>query len=541
MDRFHFLVDGSLTELDLDNIKMYSIVSDGALSWRLYNRIRSLFSHRLTLDTLYNLHKRMAELSQVTEVIYDCCINSCCCFTGRFLYDCFCSYCNEPRFDSDGKARQRFRYLPLTARLKGLYLNIVTSELMDYRSKYTHNEEEISDVFDGIHYRKLLEEVVKIDGTAQGHRFFSESRDLALGIMTDGFQIFKRVRNGSQTCWPIIMLNFNLPPEIRTRLSNIVPVAIIPGPNAPKDFNSFFRPLIEESKILAAGVRAFDARRKEAFTFHAYPISCHGDMPAIKHLMNFKGHNAVCPCRACEIKAIRDPSNPRAPYYVPLTPPASFTGNSQGWDPDNLPLRTDERIAAQLNAIQTGRTVTERTNLRKKFGINDVCDLTEIPSIKSSHSFGHEAMHLWLENTAKNMIAHWQGRFKDLNEGQESYRISDAQWSIIGKETEAAGTTIPSSFGRRTPNIWTERHNFTAEDWSFWFIHLAPHLLKGRFQRPKYYAHFMKLNNILKIVFQYTITRQQLANIHRLIIEWVDEYEQYVILTLPIVYAAGIY
>jgi len=508
---------------------MFSIISDGTISWNIYNRIRYLFSHRITLDTIYNLHKRMAELSRVTESIYDCCINSCCCFTGQFSTDNSCCYCGEARFDSGGKGRQQFCYLPLTARLKGFFLNQKTLDLMDYRSTYTHSDDTISDVFDGVHYQELLHEEVKINGVMQGHRFFSEPCDLALGIMTDGFQIFKHVRNGSQTCWPIIMLNFNVPPESRSRLSNIIPVAIIPGPNALKDSDSFLRPLIDESKILAAGVRAFDARSKEPFDFHAYPISCHGDMPAIKHLMNFKGANGVCPCCACEIKAIRNPSYLRAPYYVPLTPPDSFDGNGTGWDPDNIPLRTEERMKVQVHAIQMGCTEAERSNYRKKFGINDTSDLDEIPSIKRTRSYPHEVMHLALENLAKNMVAHWQGRFKDLDEGRESYCLSDAQWVIIGKETEEAGATIPSSFGRRTPNIWTECHNFTAEDWSFWFVYLAPHLLRGRFQQPKYYSHFMKLNKIFKILFQFSITRCELADLRHLIIDWVDEYERYVV------------
>lgn len=192
---------------------MFSIISDGGLSWRLYNKIRFLFKHHLTLATYYNLHKRMAELSRVTEAIYDCCINSCCCYAGKFLSDDLCSYCGEPRFDSDGKNRQQFRYLPLTARLKGLFLNVKMSETLDYRANYAHNNNVISDVYDGAHYQDLLREEVEIDGMLQGHRFFSEQRDLALGIMTDGFQIFKRARNGTQSCWPIIMINFNLPPE----------------------------------------------------------------------------------------------------------------------------------------------------------------------------------------------------------------------------------------------------------------------------------------------------------------------------------------
>jgi len=71
--------------------------------------------------------------------------------------------------------------------------------------------------------------------------------------------------------------------------------------------------------------------------------------------------------------------------------------------------------------------------------------------------------------------------YKGLDEGQEEYWILDHVWAVIGKETAAASNTIPASFGQRTLNIYTEAHVFTVEDWSFWLIHLAPLLLKGRF------------------------------------------------------------
>src|SRR5258708_27548263 len=77
--------------------------------------------------------------------------------------------------------------------------------------------------------------------------------------MLDGFQIFKAQRDGGTTCWPLITLNFNLPPEICTWLMHIIPLSIIPGPKAPKDFNSFLHPFVDECKKLTAGIWAFNS------------------------------------------------------------------------------------------------------------------------------------------------------------------------------------------------------------------------------------------------------------------------------------------
>lgn len=47
-----------------------------------------------------------------------------------------------------------------------------------------------------------------------------------------------------------MFINANLPPTIRVKKENLLISAIIPGPNQPKDFNSFLRPIIDELKVL---------------------------------------------------------------------------------------------------------------------------------------------------------------------------------------------------------------------------------------------------------------------------------------------------
>src|SRR5260370_31178361 len=73
--------------------------------------------------------------------------------------------------------------------------------------------------------------------------------------------------------------------------------------------------------------------------------------------------------------------------------------------------------------------------------------------------FPHNWMHLCLENHSKNLVALWQGQYKGLDEGQENYCIPDNIWERIGQETTMTGSTIPTSFGHHTPNVWTEKHS----------------------------------------------------------------------------------
>ena len=45
-------------------------------------------------------------------------------------------------------------------------------------------------------------------------------------------------------------MNGNLSPAQRVKKENLLIVTMFPGPQAPKDFNSFMRPIVDELKSL---------------------------------------------------------------------------------------------------------------------------------------------------------------------------------------------------------------------------------------------------------------------------------------------------
>src|SRR5258708_5576522 len=87
-------------------------------------------------------------------------------------------------------------------------------------------------------------------------------------------------------------------------LVHIIPLSIIPGPKAPKDFNSFLHLFVDECKKLATGIWAFDSHKNKTFKLHVYLISVHSEMMAIKYIMNFKGPNGKSPCCTCHITGV---------------------------------------------------------------------------------------------------------------------------------------------------------------------------------------------------------------------------------------------
>ena len=91
-------------------------------------------------------------------------------------------------------------------------------------------------------------------------------------------------------------------------------------------------------------------------------------------------------------------------------------------------------------------------------------------------------MHLIWENLVKNLILHWTGDFRGLDDSNESHSIPKAIWEAIGEAIGAAGSTIPSAYGIQVPNIVTHSSQCSAEMWSFWTLYLGPVLLLRQFQ-----------------------------------------------------------
>jgi hypothetical protein len=443
-----------------------------------------------------------------------------------------CPYCKEARKNNNGRSRKTFTYSPIIPRLKAFFKNREMIKLMGYRANSIISEDStIKDIFDGGNYVHLKEKYVTIRGVSQGHKFFSDDRDVALGLSLDGFCPFKR-RN--QTCWPLILFNYNLPPDIRFHLRYILCVGVIPGPQKPKDVDSFSYPLIVELLEFLTGVATFDIERNEVFLLSAYLVAVFGDIPAVSMIMRMKGHNGIFPCRMCMIKGIRVPETRNTSHYVPLYranhPVVLADEENQEipiYNPANLPLRRHEQFLEQARHVQLAPTAAEEQRRAKACGIKGIPVLSHLPSLLFPSSFPFDFMHLIWENLLPNLILLWTGKFKGLDEGRESYHLGVGVWEAIGEATKASGSTIPAAYATARPhNIADDGMAGTADSWSFWALYLGPVLLKGRFSKEAYYKHFIKLIQLLRLCLQFEILKDELSEIREGFRDWVKTYER---------------
>ncbi|KAG8730383.1 hypothetical protein FRC10_002754 [Ceratobasidium sp. 414] len=192
-------------------------------------------------------------LSGLETSEYNCCINSCCCFLGKYKDMGRCPFCQADRYNTRGQARRSFHYTPLIPQLCGLFQSRGMASKLQYRvqAEQRHDPSVMEDVFDGANYRSLRQTQLCPN---HEYRLFDNLEDIALGFSTDGLSLFQRRRRGYSTAWPLIFINYNLHPGICTCLENVLCVGIIPGPRQCKDLNSFLIPLLKELLDLEDGV-----------------------------------------------------------------------------------------------------------------------------------------------------------------------------------------------------------------------------------------------------------------------------------------------
>lgn len=411
--------------------------------------------------------------------------------------------------------------MPLIPRLQKYFAKPKSRTEILYRSDRQPQGASISDVFDSEHYKNLCQTKVVVDGQELSHCFFSDKRDIAFSTCLDSYLLYKR-RRGGPSATPIVLQIYNLKPEIRTHLTRLICLGVIPGPKTPKRLSTFLIPLDMECALLAKGVDTYDCIHHKYFPLHAYNIFQQGDINAIEKFLNIKGHNGFSPCRSCEIKAVNDArGSGDKTYYVPLMHP----GASKGWDPCDLPNRQHKDWTTITANIQQTIKKKDQKALAFHYGIKGMPGLTLVNSLNYARGMPWDFMHLLFENVVKNLVHLWTGRFKGLDDGVYDYIIPEHIWEEIGAETVAAVRNIPAAFVRALGNIAKDQSNFTAEGWAFWFLYLAPILLKTRLN-DRCYKHMVHLVEIMKTCIQFSLTHDEIDELENDIISWVQEYEK---------------
>nr|XP_025882612.1 uncharacterized protein LOC107281707 [Oryza sativa Japonica Group] len=230
------------------------------------------------------------------------CPNNCQLFWKEKVNDDFCSTCKASRWKDKKpetkltkKERKKatpskvLRYFPIKERLKRLFMCRETASLPRW-----HDEERL--VEDGVLQHPADSPAWK-NFDKRFKQFASDSRNIRFGLATDGFNPYGML-SSTYSCWPVVLVIYNLPPWLCMKEPNLLMPLIIPGPKSPGDnIHVFLQPLLEDLRdIFANGISTYDAFRNETFNLRIAVLWTINDLPALGMLASHMVHGEfACP------------------------------------------------------------------------------------------------------------------------------------------------------------------------------------------------------------------------------------------------------
>ncbi|CAA7048867.1 unnamed protein product [Microthlaspi erraticum] len=243
-------------------VSLFRLKTQNGLSDKSFNDLLETLPEMLPEDnvlhtSLYEVKKFLKSFDMGYEKTHAC-VNDCCLFRKKYNKLEKCPKCMASRWKTNmhngeemkGVPHKVLRYFPIIPRLKRM-LDSVTWDQMD--EKYP--------------------------------AFAAEERNVRLGLSTDGFNPFN-MKNSKYSCWPVLLVNYNLLPDLCMKKENIMLTLLIPGPKQPgNSLDVYLEPLIENlDHLWKNGEQTYDAFSKCTFNLRAMLLWTISDFPAYGNL-----------------------------------------------------------------------------------------------------------------------------------------------------------------------------------------------------------------------------------------------------------------
>lgn len=278
------------------SIDLYLAVRNA--SEETYNATRIAIMRRHPEDQILSYHvvrRKVTELTGVTSVVHDMCINSCVAFTGPFTDKEACPVCNQPRYDpiqlarSNGQKKvpqRQFHTMPLGPQLQALARSPDGAKDLGYLGRRI--DEVMEEIGQNGGKLQLFNDWVC--GEAITDAFEKKHigpHDFVLMISLDGAQLY---RNKQSDCWIYIWVVMNHSPDVRYKRKHILVGAVIPGPNKPKNVDSYLFPGIRHvSALQKQGLSVWNAHDNTVHTSYPFLAFATADTPGAVYLNGLAG------------------------------------------------------------------------------------------------------------------------------------------------------------------------------------------------------------------------------------------------------------
>ncbi|KAG6806588.1 hypothetical protein H0H92_010740, partial [Tricholoma furcatifolium] len=356
--------------------------------------------------------------------------------------------------------------------------------------------------------------------------------DTLLMVSFDGCQIY---RNKASDCWVYIWMFVNLSPGIRYKKKYVFPGGTLPGPNKIKDAVSF---LVVGLHPIAAlnrrgGLPIWDASTQSKYNSKLYIVLATADGPGMVYLNGLVGHSGKIGCRLwCGLVGRKKIGSS---YYFPLlSKPLDYS--TPGCDHDDIPPHIvrgidPARYETALSLVLSSRNKQDYERNRRETGISKPSMFSGLPRnsyLGIPQMFPGDIMHLIL-NLADLLIPLWRGKFEcaetDSRENWHWAVLEGHLWQAHGRDVARCTPYLPGSFDR-PPRNPAEKINSGYKAWEYliYLFGLGPGLFYGVLPHDIWQS-YCKLVSGIRIIYQKSITRNQVQIAHRNLIEFISEFE----------------
>ena len=206
-------------------IKLYNLKARYGWSDVSFNALltflRDAFPENNTLPSKTYDAKQILRAAGLKYEKIHACPNDCILYRNEYVSLDKCPKCGESRYEENGVSPAKVLwYFPIIPRLKRLYGNKDTAKLLTW-----HNDERIED--NKLRHPADAPQWKKID--FQFPDFGGEPRNLRFALASDGINPHG-VQRTTYSTWPVILMNYNLPPELIMKRRFMMLSMLIGGP-----------------------------------------------------------------------------------------------------------------------------------------------------------------------------------------------------------------------------------------------------------------------------------------------------------------------
>lgn len=350
------------------------------------------------------------------------------------------------------------------------------------------------------------------------------------------YRIAKAIKNKKSDTWIGIWTLLDLAATLRYKKRYIMPGVIIPGPNNPKDLDSFLYPGLHHlSAIQLEGLRIWDAEDNQIFTSNPFLAFSTADAVAMAKITGWVGHHGGLGCRMfCGLHGRNKPGGSH--YYPALLKPHEHDASTLSClrpdvDINALPEASPASYQANLALVLGSRDAAEYADRRLQSGISKPSIFSGISnSLPIPKCFPGDVMHHTGINLGELLLPIWRGKFKcspEDNKATWDWAVLKGDvWIRHGQRVADAKSYIPICIEARAPRNPAEKINsgYKACEYMMYLYGLGPGIFYGILP-DKYWENFCKLVYGVRIIHQHSIPTTILASAHQKLLEFVIEYE----------------